>query len=877
MINLSATDTLRATAGTNTVVTSTVTGMELAAGVETYKIFDQRSLPNSNTTLYTVPASTQAFIKTIHLQNTSGSAVTVDFYINGSAAANRIHSINIPLNGSAIFNQEGWTVYDVNGSILFTSPTTLTGDVTGTGAGTIPTTIANDAVTFAKMQNIPTDSLVGRDTAGTGDPETILLNATLSMDGAGNLQRAALTGEVTASAGSNALVIANDAVIFARIQNIPTDSLIGRDTAGTGDPETILLNVTLSMDGAGNLQRAALTGDITASAGSNATVLVNTGPGATGPIGSSSVVPVITIDAKGRVTALTSANITPAAIGAVPTTRTITTTTPLKIDGGAGPTDLSADRTLSIIAATTSLAGSMSAIDKLKLDNVWIDVTANTIAQVLTTNTAAQNITAINAITAAAPNGSTLFFPHGRYDFNAAWSNTHNKMFTYLGEGSNRAGSPATAFTELRWTSNVGATLIVIPGSGNGWYTRFKNLTFTTTVDQTVGGLIDANGNVGIDFIECSAQSNGGFFNDVLIYGGGAGSNSANSTVVSDCHIQGFKGTGIRVNAAGSSLVVADSVIQGQWGTSAQMATAGISGGWVGALQINDCDILGCVNNLLLNPVLANSEVCASVFCTNTYFDFSLGSCFKITGTGATVRCRFDTCSFTTGTGATALSAVEINNTFAYAVGGMGIDFINCNVLNTFGTTGTTNGFITANTADYSISNCRIAGWTNGIQHTPNATVGRSQPEIFNNHIGTTGGFGVNTVGILLNAGTNGSLSIVGNTMTGNTTAITDNSTVTTTTNNNRIIKDNVGFNPKSVVAQPAVPASTVAVFNSTGVNCTVFVKAGTLTVISVGGVATGITVGSGATGIAYSIPVAANQQIAITFTVAPTWIWVGS
>ena len=38
--------------------------------------------------------------------------------------------------------------------------------------------------------------------------------------------------------------------------------------------------------------------------------LANAGPGATGPIGSGTTVPVITIDAKGRVTALTSAAIT---------------------------------------------------------------------------------------------------------------------------------------------------------------------------------------------------------------------------------------------------------------------------------------------------------------------------------------------------------------------------------------------------------------------------------------------------------------------------------------------------------------------------------------------------------------------------------------
>lgn len=201
------------------------------------------------------------------------------------------------------------------------------------GFGTVATGgIANNAVTVAKIQTIATDSLLGRDTTGTGNVEVIGLNATLGMDGAGNLQRSALTGDVTASAGSNATTIANNvvsdaklrqsaalsvvgrsanstgnvadisttnasagvlresggtigfgtvatagiannAVTFGKIQTVATDSLLGRDTTGTGDVENITLNATLSMDGAGNLQRAALTGDVTASAGSNATTI----------------------------------------------------------------------------------------------------------------------------------------------------------------------------------------------------------------------------------------------------------------------------------------------------------------------------------------------------------------------------------------------------------------------------------------------------------------------------------------------------------------------------------------------------------------------------------------------------------------------------
>lgn len=652
-----------------------------------------------------------------------------------------------------------------------------------------------------------------------------------------------------------------------------------KDNSGTLYPLFDSYTNEQAQDAVGNILTDTSTIDFTYDDAGNAiSAIVITSPTGQIPVGvTRSISTTAPLTGGGDLSANRTLALTTSPTGQIPVgvTRLIAATTPIQIDATTSA-DLSTNRTLSILPATTALAGSMSAIDKTKLDNIWIDVTANSTALVSTANTGAQNITAINAILAAAPNGSTIYFPKGIYLFNAAWT-MPSKSFVFRGVGSNRAGSPATAYTELQWNANVGGTIITLAGSNNAWYTEFNNLTFTASVDQSAGFLLDANGNVGMNVRDCSMQGAGGNFFGVINYGGGAGSNSANSTVVDNVNMSSFKDQGIRVNAAGSSLVISNCVIQGQWGTSTQCATAGVSGGWVGALQITDTDIIGAVNNLLFNPVLANSEVCASVFVSNTYLDNSFGSCLKISGTGATVRCRFDEVSFTTSSATTALSAVEIANSFAYAVGGMGIDFINCNILNTFATTGTTNGFLTSNTADYSISNCRIAGWTNGIQHTPNATAGRSQPMIVDNHIGTTGGFGVNTVGILLNAGTNGSLEILGNTMTGNTTAITDNSTVTTTANNNRTIQKNLGFNPKSVVAQPAVPASTVAVFNSTGVDCTVYVKAGTLTVIAVGGVTTGIAVGSGATGIAYSIPVAANQQIAITFTVAPTWVWVGS
>lgn len=74
----------------------------------------------------------------------------------------------------------------------------------------LPTaTVANDSITFAKIQNINADKLLGRDTAGSGDVEEISIDDTLELDGSNTLQRAALTGAVTAPAGSNGTALAN--------------------------------------------------------------------------------------------------------------------------------------------------------------------------------------------------------------------------------------------------------------------------------------------------------------------------------------------------------------------------------------------------------------------------------------------------------------------------------------------------------------------------------------------------------------------------------------------------------------------------------------------------------------------------------------------
>lgn len=133
--------------------------------------------------------------------------------------------------------------------VALTSSTPADGSITATKLAALAVEtakIAADAVTFAKMQNITSDRLLGRDTASSGDIEELTVGGGLEFSGSGGIQRSALTGDVTATAGSGATTIAADAVTYAKMQDVSaTQRMLGRNSALAGIVEEVTLTQAL--------------------------------------------------------------------------------------------------------------------------------------------------------------------------------------------------------------------------------------------------------------------------------------------------------------------------------------------------------------------------------------------------------------------------------------------------------------------------------------------------------------------------------------------------------------------------------------------------------------------------------------------------------
>jgi hypothetical protein len=261
-----------------------------------YFIIDSegRPIPSATVTVRD-PGTTDPIAATIYANDdtdpstlanpfTAGADGRVEFYLTSpdrvdlfiQKAGYSSQTVPVDVQFSTLLAPHSITGSEHTASGLTTGEVLKANSATTFGFGQVPTAgIVDGSITLAKLANIATDRLIGRDTAATGVPEALTVGGGLEFTGSGGIQHSAHTGDVTSSAGNAALTIANDAVTHAKYQNIATDRLLGRDTAGTGDPEALTVSGGIEFTGSGGIQTSAFTGDVTKTAGGTALTIAN--------------------------------------------------------------------------------------------------------------------------------------------------------------------------------------------------------------------------------------------------------------------------------------------------------------------------------------------------------------------------------------------------------------------------------------------------------------------------------------------------------------------------------------------------------------------------------------------------------------------------
>jgi hypothetical protein len=444
--------------------------------------------------------------------------------------------------------------------------------------------------------------------------------------------------------------------------------------------------------------------------------------------------------------------------------------------GTAAPTALSQTQVTALMnAASQTLQGMMSSLDKKLVDNLHYDLVADFGG---VGNDSTINDTQFASAISTMPAGSALFIPSGTFRTSVAIDINVDRRFTFKGVNRYASVIKGTSATQHIFTKSVA-----------GWYDMWTDLGFQTSVTKTAGAGINIpiGNNVGMNVYRCAFS---GMFQAI----NATGNQSANLSVWADLDINTVPngGRGLFINGATINVMIHNVTINAGAATTSACTEIQSSG----AVQVTNCDWIQGTNVVLFNAASAlGAQAC---YFTNCFFDQPQGSVVKIVGAFTQGRINFSQCGIApTGNN----HAVEVNGTGAGAVGTTtslpaGVKFSSCDIYSSNGTN-TGAGIRVNGCQDITVQNCNIAGFngTGGaaIWITPSAG-NQTKVRINGNILGPNSNLTItNATGVLLDAGASalGFLSITDNSMIGCGTAITDNSTILTTATKN--INNNQG------------------------------------------------------------------------------------
>lgn len=659
--------------------------------------------------------------------------------------------------------------------------------------------IPNDLITNAKLANVATATIKGRTTASTGDPEDLTpaqartvidvpqttrnVIAGSGLTGGGDLS-ADRTLNVVANADGTIVVAADDVKIgtlisanvpsglitLAKMADMATDRLIGRDTAGTGVPEALTVGGGVEFSGSGGIQSSAYTGDVTKTAAGTALTIPNN------TVDNARLADMATARFKGRTTASTG-----------------------------DPEDLTGTQATAMLdSATTSLKGLQSAADKSRSDNWFNKAFYNVLDNGLVGDDSTDNQAALNALYAAVPSNSTIFFPPGNYRISAEIAINADKAIRFQGCGKTRS--------VIKTTSNTANIFNISPA--NAWYNTFEDLGFTATGTPTAGAAIlvaSATAAIGTDIRRCRFTN---LFKGIHY----SGPQSGNLAVIDSVDIASpvTNSVGIKIDGSTINVVITNSTINMNPGAGAPAGTKGIEINQCGAVQIVGCDFIGGVNTLHLNA----TALVSAVYVTNTYFDQAGGSTIKISGGFCSSRIKIAECGIAAGLNST--HAVEINGTGAGAVGTStalpaGIDIFDCDIYYAPGSS-SADGVSVNGCQEFTVRHSRITGFANGVR----VVTGSSgiKFSIVDNTFGANNNLTINntTDVTLVNASTYGSYRIARN-FFGSSAKLSDAAVMVAGAQ--RVVENNQGLaiSGSTVAADQAIAVTTEVILTGLSTN----------------------------------------------------------